>query len=376
MSDARDPSDPDLRLADFRPRSMLRVPAHPVDRPRFPVIDAHNHLGSPFAGDWPTRSPAELEDVLDEAGIEAIVDLDGGQGDAVSREIDRWRMPGRERVVVFSGLDYAMWATDPAFGETESQRLRDAARRGARGLKVWKHLGLRATDPRGRLIPVDDPRLDPLWATAAELGLPVVIHIADPVAFFEPLDASNERWEELRDHPDWHFWPTRPADDPDAPGFPPFDELLAAFGRLVARHPATTFIGAHVGCAAEDLGLVGRLLDANPNLYVDVAARLGELGRQPYTTRAFMLRYADRVLFGVDMAPDPAIYRLHYRFLETFDESFDYGTDAAPSQGRWQIHGIGLPDEVLRKVYAENAARVLKIALQAGAGAALPAARR
>jgi predicted TIM-barrel fold metal-dependent hydrolase len=370
MSDASapsEPADPHLRLADFRPRSMLRVPEHPVDRPRFPVIDAHNHLGSPFAGDWPERTPAELEAVLDDAGIEAIVDLDGGQGDALSREIDRWRMPGRERVLVFAGLDYAMWASDPAFGETESQRLRDAARRGARGLKVWKHLGLRATDPRGRLVLVDDPRLDPLWATAAELDLPVVIHIADPVAFFEPLDATNERWEELRDHPDWHFWPTRPVDDPDAPGFPPFDELLAAFGRLVARHPGTTFVGAHVGCAAEDLGLVGRLLDANPNLYVDIAARLGELGRQPYTTRAFMLRYADRILFGVDMAPDPAIYRLHYRFLQTFDESFDYGTDPAPSQGRWQIHGIGLPDGVLRKVYAENAARVLKIGV---AGAA------
>ena len=360
-----DPSDQDLRLADFRPRPLLRVPAHRVERPRFPAIDAHNHLGSPFAGDWPGRSPAELAAVLDEAGIEAIVDLDGGQGDGLSREIDRWRVPGRERVVVFAGLDYAMWSSDPAFGETESQRLRESAARGARGLKVWKLLGLRATDPRGRLVAIDDARLDPLWATAAELDLPVVIHIADPVAFFEPLDATNERWEELHDHPDWHFWPTRPPDQPDAPGFPPFDELLSAFGRLVARHPRTTFVGAHVGCAAEDLGLVGRLLDANPNLSVDIAARLGELGRQPYTTRAFMLRYADRILFGVDMAPDAEIYRLHYRFLETLDESFDYDTDPTPGQGRWQIHGVSLPDDVLRKVYAENAARVLKIKLPA-----------
>jgi predicted TIM-barrel fold metal-dependent hydrolase len=380
MSDPSDPSDQDLRLADFRPRSMLRVAAHRVDRPRFPAIDAHNHLGSPFGGDWQERSPAELVAVLDEAGVEAIVDLDGGQGDALSREIDRWGMPGRERVVVFAGLDYASWASDPAFGETEARRLRDSVARGARGLKVWKHLGLRATDPRGRLVAVDDARLDPLWAAAAELDLPVVIHIADPVAFFEPLDATNERWEELRDHPDWHFWPTRPDGEygppeaPDAPGFPPFDDLLAAFGRLVARHPRTTFVGAHVGCAAEDLGLVGRLLDANPNLHVDLAARLGELGRQPYSTRAFMLRYADRILFGVDMAPDPAIYRLHYRFLETFDESFDYGVEPVPSQGRWQIHGIGLPDDVLRKVYAANAARVLKVALPGMDSAAVASA--
>jgi predicted TIM-barrel fold metal-dependent hydrolase len=360
-------SDADLRLADFRPRSSLRVRANRIDRPRFPAIDAHNHLGSTFGGDWPDHSPSELVDVLDESGIAALVDLDGGQGDALSGEIERWRTPG-DRVVVFAGLDYASWASDPAFGETESQRLRDSAARGARGLKVWKHLGLRATDPTGRLVAVDDARLDPLWATAAELDLPVVIHIADPVAFFEPLDATNERWEELRDNPDWHFWPTRPggrAGDPDSPGFPPFDELLGAFGRLVACHPRTTFVGAHVGCASEDLGLVGRLLDANPNLSVDIAARLGELGRQPYSTRAFMLRYADRILFGVDLAPDPAIYRLHYRFLETFDESFDYGVEPVPSQGRWQIHGIGLPDDVLRKVYAENAARVLKIPMPA-----------
>lgn len=355
-------SDVDLRLADYHPRTRLRVPAHRVDRPRWPAIDAHNHLGPVFGGQWPGRSPDELAATLDEAGIETLVDLDGGQGDDLSREIDRWRTPGRDRVVVFAGLDYTSWANDPAFGETEAHRLHDSVARGARGLKVWKHLGLRATDPRGRLVSVDDIRLDPLWMTAAEIGLPVVIHIADPIAFFEPLDATNERWEELHAHPDWHFWPTRPVGVPATPGFPPFDELLAAFGRLVARHPRTTFVGAHFGCAAEDLSLVANLLDANPNLHVDISGRLGELGRQPYTTRAFFLRYADRILFGADVAPDPAVYRLYYRFLETFDESFDYGTEPVPSQGRWQIHGIGLPDDVLRKVYADNARRVLGLA--------------
>ena len=290
-----------------------------------------------------------------------LVDLDGGQGDALTAEIVRWQAAYPGRVAVFAGLDYASWREDPAFGETEAARLRDSASRGARGLKVWKLLGLRARDPEGRLVAVDDPRLDPLWSAAAELDLPVIIHIADPIAFFGPLDRENERWEELRAHPDWHFWPTRPAADVDAPGFPPFDDLLAAFGRLVGRHPRTTFVGAHVGCAAEDLGLVGRLLDANPNLNVDIAARLGELGRQPYSARAFFLRYADRILFGVDMPPDPDTYAIHYRFLETFDESFDYDTDPVPGQGRWQIHGIGLPDEVLRKVYRDNARRILRL---------------
>jgi predicted TIM-barrel fold metal-dependent hydrolase len=349
----------DLRLADFRPRSSLRVPTHEIRRPKFPVVDAHNHLGAAFGGDWALRPPAELIETLDESGIEMIVDLDGGQGDALSAELERWQAAYPDRVAVFAGLDYESWAADPSFGETEASRLRDSVARGAHGLKVWKLLGLRARDPEGRLVAVDDRRLDPLWAVAAELGLPVVIHVADPIAFFEPLDSTNERWEELHANPDWHFWPTRPIDDPDGLGFPPFDELLAAFGRLVARHPGTTFVGAHVGCAAEDLDLVGRLLDDNPNLNVDIAARIGELGRQPYSARAFVLRHADRILFGADLAPDPDVYAIHYRFLETFDESFDYGTEPVPGQGRWQIHGIGLPDDVLRKVYRDNARRIL-----------------
>jgi predicted TIM-barrel fold metal-dependent hydrolase len=351
----------DLRLVDFRPRSSLRVPVHHVPRPKWPVVDAHNHLGPAFGGDWASRPPTELIGALDEAGVEMVVDLDGGHGPSLSAEIDRWRTAAPDRVAVFAGLDYDGWASDPAFGEIEAARLRDSAARGARGLKVWKVLGLRARDPAGRLVAIDDPRLDALWATAAELDLPVVIHIADPIAFFEPLDQTNERWEELHAHPDWHFWPTRTADEPVGPGFPPFDDLLAAFGRLLGRHPRTTFVGAHVGCAAEDLGLVGRLLDEHPNLSVDIAARLGELGRQQYSARAFFLRHADRILFGVDMGPDPDTYAVHYRFLETFDESFDYGTEPVPGQGRWQIHGIGLPDDVLRKVYRDNARRILRL---------------
>ena len=357
-----------IPLADYRPRRALRVPEHEVARPRFPVVDAHNHLGPAFGGDWSARSAGDLLATLDAAGVEALVDLDGGFGAGLSEAVDRWEVPAAGRLVVFAGLDYDGWADDPAFGTTEAARLRDSVARGARGLKVWKLLGLRARDPAGRLVAVDDERLDPLWAAAAELDLPVVIHIADPVAFFEPLDATNERFEELTEHPDWHFWPTRPADEPDAPGFPPFDELLAGFERLVGRHPATTFVGAHVGCAAEDLGLVSRMLDTHPNLFVDIAARLGELGRQPYTSRAFFVRHADRILFGTDAPADHAEYRLHYRFLETWDESFDYTSDEVPGQGRWQIHGLGLPDDVLRAVYRDNARRVLRLDTGSGSG--------
>ncbi|HKF86267.1 MAG TPA: amidohydrolase family protein [Candidatus Limnocylindrales bacterium] len=352
-----------LALADYRPRQSLRVPEHHVARPSVPAIDAHNHLGTAFGGDWPQRDAADLVRVLDEAGVAALVDLDGGWGDGLRREIERWQEPLPGRVAVFAGLDYAMWAEDVRFGDIEAARLREGVAAGARGLKVWKLLGLRARDPSGRLVPVDDARLDPLWAAAGELGVPVTIHVADPVAFFEPLDATNERWEELHEHPDWHFWPTRPAGRPDLDGFPPFEELIDGLERVVTRHPGTVFVGAHVGCAAEDLGRVERILERAPNFHVDIAARIAELGRQPYSARAFVERWFDRVLFGTDMAPDPAWYGVYYRFLETRDESFPYDADrdSAPTQGRWRIHGLGLPETVLRAVYHDNAARLLRL---------------
>ncbi len=168
-------------------------------------------------------------------------------------------------------------------------------------------------------------------------GVPVTIHVADPVAFFEPLDARNERWEELHAHPDWHFWPTRPPGRPDLDGFPPFDELIDGLESVVVRHPGTVFIGAHVGCAAEDLARVALILERAPNFHVDLAARIAELGRQPYTSRAFIERWADRVLFGTDMAPDPAWWAVYYRFLETADESFAY--DAEDDSHRARVAG-------------------------------------
>ncbi len=357
------PRGRELRLAEFRPRSQLRpsgrdegVPA----RPAFPAIDAHNHLGpTPFSDGWGGRSAVDLARALDASNIAAIVDLDGGWGDALRHELERWAPLG-DRVAVFSGLDYSMWAEQPGFGDVEAARLREAAAAGARGLKVWKLLGLRARDSTGRLVAVDDERLDPLWDTAAELHLPVTIHVADPMAFFEPLDGFNERYEELRAHPDWHFWPPRDRGGLDLSGFPGFDELIDGLEAVIARHPRTTFIGAHVGCAAEDLGRVDKMLARYPNWNVDLAARIAELGRQPYAARDFVTRWSDRILFGTDAAPDPAAWSVYARFLETRDESFAYDTDGGPgSQGRWRIHGLGLPEDVLRAVYTDNARRLI-----------------
>ena len=351
----------DIRLADYRPRSQLRArAAEAPGRPSHPAIDAHNHLGpTPFSDGWDRRSPAELAAALDASNVAAIVDLDGGWGEALDRELEHWA-PLRDRVAVFAGLDYAMWGQRPDFGELEAKRLRAAAGAGARGLKVWKRLGLHARDIAGRLVPVDDQRLDPLWATAGARGLPVTIHVADPIAFFEPLDTSNERLEELLEHPDWHFWPTRPAGRLDADGFPPFDELIDGLEAVVARHPGTTFIGAHVGCAPEDLARVDRMLAAYRNWHVDIAARIAELGRQPYSARDLIMRWPDRVLFGTDAPPEHAAWAVYARFLETRGEWFPYDPDGGPgSQGRWAIHGLDLPDEVLRAVYAGNARRVI-----------------
>jgi predicted TIM-barrel fold metal-dependent hydrolase len=382
----------DLRLVDYRPVRKLRVAEHRVERPRFPVIDAHNHLGPGFSAGWHARPVAELLAALDEAGVEMVVDVDVEQRVGLRERMARYGARHPTRFVHFTGLAYDEWSERPDFGELEAQQLVEAARQGARGIKAWKPLGLRARDPQGRVVAVDDERLDAVWAAAARLGLPVLVHVADPIAFFDPLDEHNERWEELSAHPDWHFWPPRGSQAADAggsgprasaagasarepagqagardsagrsageEGFAPFDEILAAFDRVVGRHPETTFIGAHVGCAAEDLALVGSMLDRHPNYHVDISARIAELGRQPYTARDFFLRYPDRILFGTDLGFDPGMYRLHYRFLETMDESFDYSTDEIPPQGRWQIHGLGLPDDVLRKVYADNARRLI-----------------
>jgi uncharacterized protein (DUF952 family) len=380
----------DIALRAFRPRQRLRVPVTPIGRPSMPAIDAHNHLGSTtFAGRWATATAPELENALDTSSIAAIVDLDGGWGERLDRELARWAPLGN-RVAVFAELDYPMWAERADFGEEEARRLRAGVAAGARGLKVWKPLGLTARDASGRLVGVDDPRLHPLWVAAGELRIPVTIHVADPIAFFDPLDAANERYEELLEHPDWHFWPTRPRGRRDLPGFPPFDEIIDGLEAVVARHPGTTFVGAHVGCVPEDLGRVAAMLAAYPNWHVDLAARIAELGRQPYAAGDLLRRFPERVLFGTDAPPDPAWWAVYARFLETRDESFPYeppeaeddagdpnladargDPDALPppgSQGRWRIHGLGLTPEILRLVYAANARRLLFRELRGDAG--------
>jgi predicted TIM-barrel fold metal-dependent hydrolase len=348
-----------MLLTDYRPRPVLVTKETPITNPRFPVIDAHNHLAEPFGGGWDKRPVAALLDVLDEAQVQLYVDLDGGWGEGIlQHHLDYFKAAAPERFQIFGGVDWSAWPDHgDRFGEWAAERLRLQAGWGAQGLKIWKPFGLHVRDQHGAVVAVDDPRLDPLWTVAGELNLPVMIHVADPVAFFDPLDETNERWEELHAHPDWQF--------PSLP-FPAFMTIMTQLANLVARHPATTFIGAHVGCYAENLAWVGQLLDRCPNFYVDIGARISELGRQPYSSRRFFLQYADRILFGTDLGPDLAGYRLYYRFLETDDEYFNYNPDphGIPGQGRWYIYGLYLPDDVLEKVYHRNARRVLRLEIR------------
>jgi predicted TIM-barrel fold metal-dependent hydrolase len=351
------PAD-NLPLREFAPRAEVVTPATRVERPRFPVIDAHNHLGEllpglRFSGDWLDRPVEQLLAVMDEANVRLVVDLDGRTGEALRRELARYQEPHPQRFAVFCGIDYDVIARERDFGRRLARALREDVAAGARGLKIWKPLGLTVRDERGKLVAPNDERLDELWATAGELNVPVLIHVADPVAFFRPLDRFNERWEELSAHPDWHF---------HGPQFPRFEVIIDQLSDLVSRHRGTAFIGAHVGCYAENLAWVAELLNRCPNFHVDISARLAELGRVPYRAREFFIEHADRILFGTDFPPDVEMYGLHYRFLETRDEYFPYwlGT-GPPPQGRWMIYGLGLPDDVLRRVYFDNAARVLKL---------------
>lgn len=353
--DHHDPPFPqrlrELPLRDYRPHSTLRLPEHPVERPRFPAVDAHNHLGRWLTDGWSAPDVGRLLELMDACGVRSIVNLDGRLGE-LDANLDRYDRAHPGRFSTFCQVDWEEPGRGGAFGDRMASQLREAADRGARGMKVWKILGLHVRDEAGSLVMPDDQRLDPLWAAAADASIPVLIHVGDPVAFFEPLDETNERLEELAEHPDWWFG--------DRDRFPAFGAIMSSLESLVARHPATTFIGAHVGGYPEDLAWVARMLEAHPNFHVDIAARIAELGRQPRAARRLFDRHPDRILFGTDaFPPDRETYITHFRFLETADEQFAYASEDVPPQGRWAISGLELPDDTLRMVYAENALRLV-----------------
>jgi hypothetical protein len=295
--------------------------------------------------------------VMERCNVAHVVNLDGRWGSELRENLERYDEAHPERFSTFCHVDWSVLdsVAGPGAASTEAMvtELRASAAAGAKGLKVWKDLGLSVRDSRGDLVLPDDPRVAPVFDVAGELGLPVLIHVADPVAFFEPLDERNERLEELAVQPDWWF---------GRPGLPSFDRLIDALESVVAAHPSTVFIGAHVGCAAEDLGRVSRMLSAYPNLHVDLGGRMAELGRQPRAARQLVLDHPGQVLFGTDQFPvDEAEYQRWFRFLESADECFPYAPeDEPPPSGRWDVSALDLPPESLPGLYAGNARRLLR----------------
>lgn len=358
-----------IYLDEFRPKAELRAEEHLLTRAKFPCVNVHTHPDS-----LPDDEVAEMVQVMDSSNIAVSVSLDGKAGPKLTEQLQRFSVKYPGRFVIFVRMDFigdgnpddpSTWVMHrPDFGLRMADKLSEAVKLGAGGLKLLKDLGLKHKDLQGRLIAPDDKRFDPVWQRAGELGVPVLWHCGDPVAFFRKGDATNERWEELHRHPEWGF------QDVDLSHLPPPTELPAgvpaahrqlieARNRVIARHRKTQFICAHMADIPEDLALLERYLTQYPNMHVEISARVSELGRQPYTARKFFLKHADRILFGTDGVPPLSELDPHWRFLETFDENFPYEDNPFPPQGFWNIHGIGLSDEVLRKVYSENAARLI-----------------
>jgi predicted TIM-barrel fold metal-dependent hydrolase len=363
-----------IDVSEYEPRSMLHVKETQVERARYPLIDIHTHLtfsakiekGVSLASERSYRASAKsLIAVMDRRNIRALTNLTGGFGAGLAEAVRKFDQADPGRFYTFTEPSYNRFL-EPDYPKLEAQAIADAHAAGAKGLKILKTLGLylRENITSGNLVKVDDPRFDPMWDTCGQLGLPVAIHVADPLAFFMPTDRFNERYEELNNHPDWSFY---------GRDFPHVAEILEARNHVFSRHPRTQFIALHVGNLAEDLESVSQSLDHFPNMFVDIAARIGELGRQPRTTRKFFEKYQDRILFGTDATPNAdrfpqqvyndKLYEIYFRFLETDDEYFDYAPATVPPQGRWRIYGINLPDQILKKVYVANAARLLNLAI-------------
>ncbi|MGH7540922.1 MAG: amidohydrolase family protein, partial [Gemmatimonadota bacterium] len=330
---------PVMTLEEYEPRSTLVVPEHPVPRAKYPFVDVHLHLD----GTEPRDSIVAMVEAMDRLNLAVAVNLSGRTGERLRAQIEGFERAAPGRFVVFANVDFDA-IDDPEFGAIAARRLEEDVAAGARGLKIFKSLGMWIEDAAGNRVPVDDPRLDPIWAKAGELGIPVLIHTADPAEFWQPHDRHNERWLELE------LRARRKQTPP-----PTWERLIAEQHAVFRRHPETTFIAAHLGWLGHDLGRLGALLDSLPNVHVELGAVIYEPGRQPRFAREFFLRYQDRILMGKD-AWAPEEYPVYFRVLETADEYFDY---YRKYHAFWMLYGLDLPDGVLRKVYYENALRLI-----------------
>jgi predicted TIM-barrel fold metal-dependent hydrolase len=344
-----------MTIEEYSPRSTLVVPEHLLTRSRFPFVDVHSHQTN--------LSPERVDSLvaaMDAMNMAVMVNLSGGTGDRLARTVTAMKGPYPDRFVVFANLSFEN-VDAPDYGERAAEQLERDVAAGAQGLKIFKNLGMTVRDSAGNRIATDDPRFDPIWERAGELGIPVLIHTGDPHQFWEPQDRFNERWFELKERPGR----IRPPEQ-----FPPWEQIMNEQWNVFRKHPNTTFISAHLSWLGGDLARLGRLFDELPNMHTEIGAVLAELGRQPRFAREWFIRYQDRVLFGKD-AWAPEEYPVYFRTLETADEYFDY---YRKRHAFWKLYGMELPDEVLRKLYYENAERLipgLVVSRERGAGSGM-----
>jgi len=338
----RTPEFPPPSIIDYKPRSTLVVPAHSVPRAKFGVVDIHGHP--------PALTSSQVIDQvvasMDALNLRVMVNANGTSSDRLRQQLEVLRASRhRDRFVMFTTIEFR--DVGPGFGRRAAQQLEADVKAGAAGVgEIGKGFGLRVRKIDGSRLKIDDPELDPIWEAAARLQVPVFIHTADPQEFFQPIDHDNERWLELALFADRRY---------PSPPNPSFEELMAERDRLFRRHPKTRFVAAHLGWHANDLARLGRMFDAMPNLSAEVGAVLYDLGRQPRMAHEFFVKYQDRLLFGKD-SWQPDEYPYFWRTFETADEYFDYYRDY---HAFWKLYGMALPDAALRKLYYQNAAKLI-----------------
>jgi predicted TIM-barrel fold metal-dependent hydrolase len=331
---------PPMDFEKYNPISTLMVPEHLLTQAKYPFIDVHSHHRD--MGDLALK---KLIAPMDSMNMAVMVNLSGGSGDQLDKMISNIRKNYPDRFIVFANVNFDGIGQQD-WSEKVVRQLEEDVRNGAKGLKIFKNLGFSISDEAGNRVPVDDQRIDPVWAKCGELGIPVLIHSADPAPFWEPHDEVNERWLELKERPNRK----RSATDPV-----PWQQIIDEQHRVFKKHPGTVFINAHLGWYGNDLQKFGKLLDEMPNMYSEIGAVLAELGRQPRSAADFLLKYQDRILFGKDSWV-PKEYLTYFRVLETADEYFDY---YRKRHAFWKLYGLALPDEVLKKIYYKNALKII-----------------
>jgi len=329
-----------MDVEEYEPVSTLKVPQHLLTHSKFPFIDVHNHQWT-----MPIQNLGKLVTEMDSLNMAVMVNLSGFRGKYLEWSLDNVNNHFPKRFVLFLNINFEK-LDDAGWPDETLKLMEEAVKQGVKGLKVYKQLGLTDTDNNGKRISIDDRRLDPIWAKCGELGIPVLIHSGEPNSFWNPKDKYNERWLELKQEPGRYRSPDK---------YPSFDSIMSEQHHVFRKHPKTKFIDAHLGWYGNDLGKLGKLFDEMPNVYTELGAVLAELGRQPKTARAFMIKYQDRVMMGKDTYKKEEYYT-YFRVLETDDEYFDY---YRKRHAHWKMYGLALPDSVLRKIYYKNALKVI-----------------